>query len=209
MKPTQFPQSVRRAFTLLAAGAALVVPAQEVTQTFTLQPGWNAVWLEVQPADNAPAAVFAGLPVASVWTRLERVSSADFIQNVSEETFNRAGWQRWLPPGPQPAFLNNLFAIHAQRAYLLRSTNTAPVVWTVTGRPALRRPAWVPDAWNLRGFPVDPAGPPTFLGFFRSSPAHFRAATGQLQPMHRLNPATSRPGLLGLHAGRFGLPRPA
>lgn len=177
---------------MLVAGLAWTASAQEVTETFTLQPGWNAVWLEVQPADNAPAAVFAGLPVASVWTRLERVTSADFIQNVSEESFNRAGWQRWLPPGPQPAFLNNLFAIHAHRAYLLRSTNTAPVAWTVRGRPALRRPAWTPEAWNLRGFPVDPAGPPTFLAFFRPSPAHYNAAAGRLEAMHRLDAATSR-----------------
>ena len=32
--------------------------AQTITQSITLQPGWNAVWLEVQPTSNATDAVF-------------------------------------------------------------------------------------------------------------------------------------------------------
>jgi len=180
----------RLAIALLGIGLVSSSPAQIITQTITLQPGWNAVWLEVQPADNATDTVFNGLPLASVWTRLERLSSVDFIQNVSEEAFNEAGWQRWFPPSRTEAFLNNLFTVQANRAYLIKSTATAPVIWNLTGRPALRRPAWVPDTFNLRGAPVDPATPPTFLNFFRPSPAHYHAVTGQLRPIYRLHSAS-------------------
>jgi hypothetical protein len=55
---------------LLLAGV-LRLPAQVVTQTFTLQAGWNAGSTEVVPSDPAPAAVFSNLPVASVWARAE------------------------------------------------------------------------------------------------------------------------------------------
>jgi hypothetical protein len=193
MKKTNSP-GVRSA----AAIALLVLipqsgtPAQTITQTITLQPGWNAVWIEVQPTNNTASAVFGNLPVASVWSRAERVSSVDFIQNPSEAAFNESGWLAWLPSWRTESFLNNLFAVFANRAYLLRCTNAAPVVWNITGRPALRQPEWVPDAFNLRGAPVDPSAPPSFLNFFRHSPAHYNAASSQLQKIYRLNNASGQ-----------------
>jgi hypothetical protein len=156
-------------------------------QNFLLRPGWNAIWLEVRPADNSTAAVFANLPVASVWTRAERLSSVDFIQNPSEQAFNEAGWLGWFHPSRCEAFLGNLFTVQANRAYLIKLTNSTPINWGVTGRPSLRAPEWVPDAYNLRGLPVDPAAPPTFLSFFRHSKAHYDTAGGQLQKIYRLN----------------------
>lgn len=171
--------------------------AQSYTQTITLQPGWNAVWLEVQPENNSTDTVFSNLPVASVWTRLERLSSVDFIQNVSEAAFNKAGWQRWLPASREESFLNDLFTVQANRSYLIRSTNAVPVVWNIVGRPSLRRPSWVPDSYNLRGAPVDSLSPPTFLNFFRHSPAHYNSAIGQLQKIYRLNSATGQWQLAG------------
>jgi len=166
--------------------------AQSTTQTFTLQPGWNAVYLQVQPADNRTGSVFSNLPVASVWTRAERLSSVDFIQDPSEAAFNNPAWQRWFPPTKSEALVNNLFVVLANHAYLIKVTNNAPVIWNVAGRPSLRQPEWVPDSYNLRGLPVDPGTPPTFLNFFRHSKAHYNAATSQLQKIYRLNSATGQ-----------------
>jgi hypothetical protein len=180
--------------------------AQSFTQTITLQPGWNAVWLEVQPDNNRTEMVFSNLPLAGAWTRLERLSSADFIQNVSEAAFNEAGWQHWFPASREEAFLNDLFTIQANHAYLLKCTNATPVVWNITGRPSLRRPAWTPDAYNLRGVPVDPSAPPTFLNFFRHSPAHYDSSSNQLRKIYRLNSATGQWQIAGanelLESGR-------
>ena len=47
---------------------ALTARPQNYTQTFTLQPGWNSLWLEVQPENNDASVVFAGLPLESAWT---------------------------------------------------------------------------------------------------------------------------------------------
>jgi hypothetical protein len=171
---------------LLASLIGSSASAQTHTQSFTLQPGWNAVYVEVEPADNSTDALFAGLPVASVWTPAERASSADFIQDPSEAVFNEAGWLGWYHPSRPDAFLGNLFALHANRAYLIRITNSSPVNWAITGRPSLRHQDWVPDAYSLRGLPVDPDALPTFANFFRPSPAHYDAATGQLENIYRL-----------------------
>ena len=178
---------------MLACGPArLVAAGQSVTQSITLQPGWNAVWLEVEPTNNASGVIFSNLPVAGVWTRVERLASAEYIQNPSETAFNQPGWQRWLPPWRDASFFNNLFFVNANRPYLLRCTNVAPLVWNVTGRPPFRRPQWVPDAFNLRGLPVDPTNPPTFLSFFQPSAAHYDTTTTQLQPIYRLDSTTGQ-----------------
>jgi hypothetical protein len=166
--------------------------AQAITQNITLQPGWNAVWLEVQPSANRTDTIFSNLPVASVWTRAERLSSVEFIQDPSEEAFNQSGWLGWFHPSRPDAFLGNLFAVHANRAYLIKVNNSTPVNWSVVGRPSLRRLSWVPDSYNLRGLPVDPASPPTFLNFLRPSKAHYDAAAGQLQSIYRLNSASGQ-----------------
>jgi len=175
------------ALLVLCGFGALPGRSQTFTQTITLQPGWNSVWLEVQPADNSSGAVFGQLPIASAWTRSERKTSVEFVQNASETAFNTAAWLHWLPPNRSESFLNNLFAVYANRAYLIKCTNDAPVVWNLTGRPSLRQPNWVADSYNLRGLPVDVTSPPTFLNFFRYSKAHYSFTSGQLQKIFRLN----------------------
>jgi hypothetical protein len=179
------------ALATLGGFARTSVTAQTINQSITLQPGWNAVWLEVEPEANQTNAVFENLPVSSVWTRFERTSTAEFIQSVSEAAFTKEGWQRWFPPSREESLLNNLFTVQANRAYLIKLSGSVPVVWNLTGRPSLRRPDWVPDSFTLRGAPVDPAAPPSFLDFFRHSPAHSTGGTG-LQPIYRLNNATGQ-----------------
>src|SRR6185503_20269632 len=75
-----------------------------------------------------------------------------------------------LPAGTPGAFVNNLFTVHAGRAYLVKVT--APATLQLSGRPAVTRATWQPDSFNLRGFPVNPAQLPTFANFFAPSAAH-------------------------------------
>ena len=174
---------------LLYLVATLSLAAQTVTQTIVLQPGWNSIFLDLAPADPKPSAVFTNLPVASVWTHAERLTSVAFILDPSEEAFNQAGWLGWFPSNRPEGFLTSLYAVQANRAYLIKITGNAPALLTVTGRPSLRRLAWAPDAFNLRGFPVDDANRPTFLNFFRSAGAHYNTSSGQLEKIYRLNEA--------------------
>ena len=170
-------------------GSSMSATAQTLTQTFTLQPGWNAVWFEVKPANEAPGAVFNGLPVESVWTYNTPASSAQFIQDPVEAEWNRSSWRVFVPTNRIESINNNLFALQANRAYLVKLGGTAPALLTVTGRPSFHPPAWEPNAFNLRGLPVDPAHLPTFLDYFRPSAAHYDSAAGQLQQIFRLNAA--------------------
>jgi hypothetical protein len=110
----------------------------------------------------------------------------DFIQDPNEPLWNRSSWRVFTPTNRVDSFQNSLFKILGNRPYLINVTNTATL--TIGGRPSFRPLDWVPDTYNLRGFPIDPAQRPTFLNYFRSSPAHYNATTAQLSKIYRLSP---------------------
>src|SRR5690625_6380754 len=92
-----------RIFTILVC-LALTLCAPTVawggasTQTIELQPGWNAIHVEVEPDNRAIEQVFAGLPVASVWRWIPNDRSAGFIQDPDEELLTIDGWYGYFPP---------------------------------------------------------------------------------------------------------------
>jgi hypothetical protein len=158
-------------------------------QSFSLSPGWNAIFLQVQPTNTDINFLFAGVPIESVWTYNSRLTSVDFIEDPSEPVWNRRDWLVHIPTNQVESFQNNLFHLSANRAYLVKVAGNAAATLTVCGRPVLRNLEWRPDTFNLRGFPVATVTPPTFLSFFRPSAAHYNSVSGQLESIYRLNAA--------------------
>lgn len=178
---------------LAALGGAPLRAEPEAVQTFVLQPGWNSIYLEVRPEPNDTETVFGGLPLASAWAWNPQYAKPDFIEDPTEEMIQVPGWLGYFPRPRPESVLTNLFAVQPNRAYLLKIDGDAPVTWTVRGKPEIRDPKWVPDSFNLVGFPVDPAIPPTFATFLAASPAHagqavFRLVAGSWQ---QVNPAAT------------------
>jgi len=174
----------------LAINSFVVHAQSEVTQTFTLHPGWNAIFMEVQPEPRDPAAVFAGLDdLESVWTWLSRESTAEFIQDPSEGLYGRPGWHAYFNV-PQDDFrskLTNLFAVLGNQAYLFKiKDDAADFTWEISGVPSMRKIRWLADSFNMVGFHVDPAAPPSFAAIFAPSPAHAG------QAIYRLNNQNGR-----------------
>lgn len=172
--------------TLALLAFTFVTRAQQMAQTFVLQPGWNSIWLDVDPIDRSPNSVFLGLPLASVWTWSERVTATDFIQNPATTGWNRNQWLGWFPPESPEAPLGNLHSVIPARAYLVKVTGSLPVTLEVQGKAVPPPTAWVPNQYNLRGFPTDPDSEVTFREFFRHSAAHWDAQTGTMTPIYRL-----------------------
>ncbi len=183
--------ALRHGIAIAAFGLLLLtLPARAaftMNQTFNLRAGWNAIWLEVEPVNQDINVVFQGIPVESVWTFASVVSSVDFIQDPSEPVWNRDRWLVHVPTNQVASLNNNLFKVPGNRAYLVKVS--APATLNVSGEPKLRFPAWAPDAYNFRGFPVDPSALPTFANFFRFSPAHYNIAQQRLQKIYQLNDA--------------------
>ncbi|MGH7788277.1 MAG: hypothetical protein ACRERC_15510, partial [Candidatus Binatia bacterium] len=66
----------------IALAALLAQPADaspKWTQTFDLVPGWNAIYLHIQPDETEPSRVFENVDVLSAWTRGVEPNSVDFI----------------------------------------------------------------------------------------------------------------------------------
>lgn len=149
-----------------------VAHAQWATQEIPLEPGWNAVYLEVEPEPRDTALVLQGLPVDSVWMWNGRFSTVQYIEDPETLVPENPDWLVYTPPGDPRSVSTNLHAVEGGRGYLIKLEGGTPATWTVTGRPARRRLDWLADSLNLVGFAVDENAPPTFGQFFASSPAH-------------------------------------
>jgi hypothetical protein len=175
---------------LLVALICLVVESRAAalrTQSIPLQPGWNAISVEVDPVANDPGVVFTNLPVASVWSRVESLGSATFVQDQNAVQNGDPGWLVWYPKSKPESAISSLFAIHGHHSYLLKLEGSAAVTLNITGEPVFLPQKWIADGYSLRGFPIDSATPPSFGAFFRPSAAHFNASLNQLRGVYRLN----------------------
>ncbi len=155
-------------FTVLALAAGPVW-AEIVDQTFTLRPGWNAVFLEVEPVSTDPAAVFSGLPVQSIWRWNPQNSTVEFIQDPDTLVPDDPQWMVYYPGNP---VLTNLYSVSGEAAYLILVSGGADVSWTVTGHPTVPRIGWKANSFNFVGFHLLPGQEPYFDDFFSASPAH-------------------------------------
>jgi hypothetical protein len=156
---------------LVLVGLGPSLRAQWLTQRVPLQPGWNAVHLEVQPEPGACAQVFAGQPVESVWKWDRRFTTIQFTVDPGTLLPENPDWLLWLPESNPRAFLSRLFALEGNQAYLIKvAANAAPFTLNIKGRVLLPRPNWYPHGLNLVGLPVHPSHPPTVTDFFRFTP---------------------------------------
>lgn len=157
---------------VIIIGPTSVCQAQWTTQQLTLTPGWNAVFLEVQPQPADADLVFGGLPVESAWEWNRLGSPVQFIQDPSKMVPKAPEWATWFPATSPERFLANLFEINGGRAYLIKVSGTASVLWSVKGIPTRPEGVWKPDSFNLAGFFVASSGAPTFATYFAASTAH-------------------------------------
>ncbi len=170
---------------VLALCVALLSPstadAQWVTQTIVLQPGWNAVWLEVQPEPRECDEVFAALPVESVWAWNRRFNTVQFLQDANKLIPGQPDWLAYFPVAGGSPLMTTLFAVQGGRGYLIKSTATQSVTWNLRGRPVIAARDWIKGSLNFAGFTLDAVTPPTFSSFFASSPAHVGQPVFRLQ----------------------------
>jgi hypothetical protein len=156
-----------------------------VNQSIVLRPGWNAIWLEVSPTNDSPSAVFAGVNIDSVWGWNTRLTTAQYIRDAAEPVWNADAMLMFVPTNRVESFQNNLNSIQGNRPYLVKLLGSSSVTVTLTGTPDVPTANWQADVFNLRGFPVDSLNPPSFLNYFKYSPAHF--ISNALNPIYTLN----------------------
>ncbi len=140
------------------------------TQTIELEAGWNAIYLEVEPLDSNPAALFADTPVEIVAAYFRPASTMEFIDSPSELLADRENWSVWYAPHREDTLLSNLYAILGHRGYLIYTEEDYSL--SLTGAPTLGYTRWHPNAFSLIGFQIDASEQPTMASFFAGSAAH-------------------------------------
>lgn len=157
-----------------------------VTQSLLLIPGWNAIYLNVQPVSNRVEQIFADVPWTSVWMWRDRKNPVQFIEQMTEAAWNEPDWLVCFQTNRTESFQNNLFRLYVNQAYLVHVDGTNEVWVDIEGEPALDVKQWRADSYNLTGLPIEPGREPAAADYFRHSPAHFDTVTGQIKPIYQL-----------------------
>ena len=156
---------------LLGFSARSVV-AQWIDQPITLRPGWNAIFLEVQPDAADCDVAFASLPVESVWRYNHRQAVVQFIADPNELVISQPDWLTWVPPSNPLTDQTSLHFLEGGRPYLIKMADNAPTnTWNVRGKPVLRSIEWLRDSYNFVGATLPSASPPTYRTFCSYSSA--------------------------------------
>ncbi|MCP4752885.1 MAG: hypothetical protein GY866_18520 [Proteobacteria bacterium] len=164
-----------------------------VQQTMSLNPGWNAVFLEIEPDDHDPATtddkrwerIIGGLPIVAVraWKGTQDV--IEFIENPGDiTTDSSSNWDAYYPPGSPVEFLTSFWEALPGKSYLIQLDGSTPVDLVVEGNPVLPDFTWKPNSFNFVGFHLEPDREPFFRQFFEVAPAL------DDQEIYFLNPST-------------------
>ncbi len=163
---------------MVIPGALPAVRAQWQTQNFTLKPGWNAIFLEVDasylqlddlvanPANPAPN-------IAEVWLWQPAPSTLQFTTTPAEPSGANSQWAVWYKPTGVADTLNRMVG---NAAYLVRNTGTTDFIWRITGKPVPPRYQWTTTGLNFIGFPTPAAAPPRFDNFLDPVPELLNSA---------------------------------
>ncbi|MER2493061.1 hypothetical protein [Catenovulum sediminis] len=140
------------------------------TQTISLNQGWNAVYLMVEPQSDDLNTLLSDTKIDMIASYFAPLSSVEFIDEPNEQNWKSAQWHKWIAPGREDSFLTNLYRLNSGRGYLVHATDDFN--WQITGEVKFLKPNWQANAFTLIGFEVDETLPLTFADFFESSAAH-------------------------------------
>jgi hypothetical protein len=162
-------------FFFLTALVLLCVPAatraQWLTQPVALKPGWNAVYLEVQPVPGWCDSVFTNTPVTAVWKWNRRFTSIQFRQDPEQPILNQPHWSVWFPSQSSNRVASMMPQLEGGTAYLIEvNTNATAFTLNIKGRVILPTTRWFPHTLNLIGASVMSNSAPTFSDYFTFTP---------------------------------------
>lgn len=147
--------------------------AQWITQTNVLRPGWNSVFLHVDPSHATLDELVASdplNPIEEIWYWQPALPTGQFVESPQLPVSGGSQWSSWVRAVGPTSVLRRL---SGNGAYLVRlPANAAPYQWRVKGRPVPPTYRWTLTGLNFIGFPT-PASPVLSQPFFEAflSPA--------------------------------------
>ena len=146
---------------------AATAHAQWQTTTYSLNSGWNSIFLHGDATHATPDELFASKPeVLEVWRWNPNPNQVGFTSTPSLPTNGTPEWSKWV----RGAVGNSLIGLTGQSAYLVRCS--AAVSVAIAQKPMPPSDTWVRSGGNLLGFPTSKASGnfPTFSSYFTTFP---------------------------------------
>lgn len=152
--------------------------AQWLTQSFTLKPGWNAVFTHVDASHLSLDSLLPdpGGPIAEIWLWKPTFSTAQFVDSPYASPVANSQWAVWTSARGDTDTLTTLVG---NSAYLINNRTANDVVWSVKGRPVSPSYQWTTTGLNFLGFPTPAGAPPNFANYLTPAPGLDLAKTLQ------------------------------
>lgn len=143
--------------------------AQWLTETFTLKPGWNGIYLSVDASHTTIDDLLqAQSAIIEIWRWNPGSPESSFVENPDIPELGVAEWSIWRLADPGNSTLSTL---SGNCAYLVKVDSSVDVQFSVKGQPQMPTLTWNYNGLNLFGFPVNPAGTVYFENYLESNPA--------------------------------------
>jgi hypothetical protein len=196
-----------RIFPTVGLVAVLFLPALARAQwqnvTYSLQGGWNAIYLHGDASHATPDQLFAAYPgIVSVWRWNPNPNPSPLHGSSLIPSTGTPEWSVWLRGQPAQSSLASLVG---RSAYLVRVEAPAGDTLSVTlpQRVVPPQSTWLRNGANLLGFPSRLAvAYPLFSDYFATFPAAIAAETriykyvggdiGPANPIQVFSPASER-----------------
>ena len=151
---------------------AVSAHAQWQSTTYTLNSGWNSIYLHGHASYTTPEVLFASKPeVLEVWRWNPNPNQVGFTSTPLLPSNGTPEWSKWV----RGATGNSLISLTGQSAYLVKCS--AAVTVAVPQRPMPPSNTWVRSGANFLGFPSGKAAGnfPTFSSYFATFPTAIAA----------------------------------
>lgn len=152
--------------------AEFSVQAQWTSQSVTLKPGWNAVYLHVDLSHETldrlvGSAALETTPIEEIWMWFPAVGLSDLLQSPQDPLITTSQWRSWKRSTPGASALQRL---PGNSACLVFSSSAMDYVWTFKGKPQLPNHQWTSSGLNFLGIPTSKTNPPNFESYLSQSP---------------------------------------
>ena len=151
---------------------AATAHAQWQSTTYTLNGGWNSIYLHGNATHATLDEFFAAKPeVLEVWRWNPNPNQVGFTSTPLVPSNGTPEWSKWVRGGPAAS----LIGLTGQSAYLVKCSSAVSVA--IAQRPMPPSNTWVRSGANFLGFPSSKATGnfPTFSNYFATFPAAIAA----------------------------------
>jgi hypothetical protein len=151
---------------MLLLGCGFNAPAQWLTQTNVIKPGWTAVYFYVDSSSQNLDQLIRfdpNNPIDQIWQWRAPASTAQYISSPDSQLSDGSHWITWVRNAS--AAPSTLGTLSANCAYLVHSFATTNYTWRVQGQPVPPSYSWDLTGLNFLGFSTPSVNPPNFQNY--------------------------------------------